>query len=93
MTEFEVSVFTDYNQFVVFDSHAEWGNDDWTDQAIEDMFIQGGGVHCRRHEAQVPCSRRSATCRRRPAGRTQHGTLSIPSGVLEVSGVTERRVG
>ena len=44
MTEAKYNLFTDYNQFIVFDSRAQWGNDLWTDQELEDMFIQGDGT-------------------------------------------------
>ena len=93
MTEFRFNVFTDYNQFVVFDSHAEWGNDDWTDQAIEDMFMQGEGYIAvgtkRRFHAPVTVHVADGDLPGIKADRAQHGILSIPSGVLEVSGVTD----
>ena len=93
MTEAKYNLFTDYNQFIVFDSRAQWGNDLWTDQELEDMFIQGDGYITvgtkRRFYAPVIVRVLEGDAPDVKADKTQRGTLSIPSGVLEVSGVTD----
>ena len=93
MTEAEYNLFTDYNQFIVFDSRAQWGSDLWTDQELEDMFIQGDGYIAvgtkRRFYASVTVRVLEGDAPAVNADRTQRGTLSVPSGVLEVSGVTD----
>jgi hypothetical protein len=94
MTEAEYNLFTDYNQFVVFDSsRANWGNDLWTDQELEAMFIQGDGYITvgtrRRFSAPVTVRVLEGDAPAVKADKTQRGTLSIPSGVLEVSGVSD----
>lgn len=93
MTEAEYNLFTDYNQFIVFDSRAQWGNDLWTDQELEDMFIQGDGYITvgtkRRFYAPVIVRVLEGDAPDVKADKTQRGSLSVPSGVLEVSGVTD----
>ena len=43
--EAEFNISTDFSQFIVFDSTAEWGDlyERWTDETIETMFVQGDG--------------------------------------------------
>lgn len=43
--EVEFNVFTDFNQFVISDSVADWGDlyERWTDETIQSMFVQGDG--------------------------------------------------
>lgn len=93
VTEADYNLFTDFNQFVVFDSRAQWGNDPWTDQAIGNMFMQGNGYIAvgtkRRFYAPVTVRVLDGDAPELNADRTQRGTLSVPSGQLEISGVTD----
>ena len=43
--EVEFDVFTDFKQFVVFDSAADWSDlyEKWTDETVQSMFVQGVG--------------------------------------------------
>jgi hypothetical protein len=94
--EAEFNISTDFNQFVVFDSAADWDDlyEKWTDDTIESMFVQGNGYIAigtmRAYEAPVLI--RFESDRPVPAGsidKTAHGVLDVPSGALEVSGITD----
>lgn len=82
LKEAEYNLFTDYNQFVVFDSLAEWGNDLWTDQELEDMFIQGDGYITvgtkRRFYASVTVRVLEGDAPTVKADKTQRGSLFHP---------------
>lgn len=93
--EVEFNIFTDFNQFIVFDSRADWGDlyEKWTDETIRAMFVQGDGYIAvgtmRRFEAPVVVRLADSIQPAENADKTQQGMLSIPSGVLEVAGITD----
>lgn len=81
---------------MVFDSAADWDDlyEKWTDETSESMFVQGNGYIAigtmRAYEAPVLI--RFESDRPVPAGsidKTAHGVLDVPSGALEVSGITD----
>ena len=87
--EVDLKVFTDFKQFVVFDSAAACGDpyERWTDETIQSMFVQGDGCVAVgtmrvfdapvvvRMEIEAPLIGRD---------RTAHGVLSVQSGILGV---------
>lgn len=93
--EVEFNIFTDFNQFVVFDSAADWGDlyEKWTDETVQSMFIQGDGYIAvgtmRAFYAPVVVRLASDHPLAIRADKTAHGILAVPSGTLEVSGVTD----
>ena len=90
----EFNVFTDFKQFVVFDSAADWGDlyERWTDETIQSMFVQGDGYMAvgtmRAFDAPVVV-RMEIEAPLIGSDRTAHGVLSVQSGILGVSGVTD----
>ena len=92
----EFNIFTDFNQFIVFDSTADLGDlyEKWTDETVESMFVQGDryiAVGTMRN-LYAPVLIRFESDRPVPAGsigKTAHGVLNVPSGILEVSGPTD----
>jgi hypothetical protein len=92
----EFNIFTDFNQFIVFDSTADLGDlyQKWTDETVESMFVQGDGYIAvgTMRNLYAPVIIRFESDRPVPAGRiskTAHGVLDVPSGILEVSGSTD----
>ena len=91
----EFNIFTDFNQFIVVDSTADFGDlyEKWTDETVESMFVQGDryiAVGTMRN-LYAPVLIRFESDRPVPAGsigKTAHGVLNVPSGILEVSGPT-----
>lgn len=90
----EFNVFTDYNQFAVFDPTADFEDlwEKWTDDTIESMFVQGDRYIAvgtmRNFYAPVLIrvdSERSFT----GSDKIATGILDVPSAVLEVSGPTD----
>jgi hypothetical protein len=94
--EAEFNIFTDFNQFIVFDSTADLGDlyEKWTDETVESMFVQGDGYIAigTMRNLHAPVLIRFESDRPVPAGsidKTAHGVLDVPSGILEVSGSTD----
>ena len=94
--EAEFNIFTDFNQFIVFDSTADFGDlyEKWTDETVESMFVQGDGYIAigTMRNLHAPVLIRFESDRPVPAGsidKTAHGVLDVPSGILEVSGSTD----
>lgn len=94
--EAEFNIFTDFNQFIVFDSTAGFADlyEKWTDETVESMFVQGDGYIAigTMRNLYAPVLIRFESARPVPAGRvdkTAHGVLDVSSGLLEVSGSTD----
>lgn len=93
--EAEFNIFTDFNQFIVFDSAADFDDlyEKWTDETIESMFVQGDGYMAigTMRNLYAPVLIRLESDRTVPGSvdKTAHGVLDVPSGVLEVSGPTD----
>ena len=94
--EAEFNIFTDFNQFIVIDSTADWDDlyEKWTDETVESMFVQGDGYIAvgTMRNLYAPVLIRFDSDRPLPPGsldKTAHGVLSVPSGVLRVSGITD----
>jgi len=93
--EAEFNISTDFNQFIVFDSTADWDDlyEKWTDETIESMFVQGDGYIAigtkRAYEAPVVIRFESDRPVPGSVDKTAHGVLDVPSGALEVSGITD----
>jgi hypothetical protein len=85
-----------FNQFIVFDSTADFGDlyEKWTNETVESMFVQGDvyiAIGTMRN-LHAPVLIRLESDRPVPAGsidETAHGVLDVPSGILEVSGSTD----
>ena len=95
--EAEFNIFTDFNQFTVADSTADFEDlwEKWTDETIESMFVQGDhyiAVGTMRN-LDAPVLIRVDSDRPLPSGsrvdKTAEGILDVPSGLLEVSGPTD----
>lgn len=93
--EAEFNVFTDYNQFTVSDSTADfeylWA--EWTAETIESMFVQGDRYIAvgtmRNMHAPVLVRLDSERSFTGSIDRVMTGTLEVRSGVVEVSGPTD----
>lgn len=91
------SLFTDFNQFIVFDADADWDDLDerWTDDALEDMYAVGPGyvgvgtARAFRAPVTVRLEGESLEEPSMKPDRTVTLPLAIPSGTLVVSGVTD----
>ena len=95
--EADFNIFTDFNQFTVADSTADFEDlwEKWTDETIESMFVQGDryiAVGTMRN-LDAPVLIRVDSDRPLPSGsrvdKTAEGILDVPSGLLEVSGPTD----
>ena len=95
--EADFNIFTDFNQFTVADSTADFEDlwEKWTDETIESMFVQGDryiAVGTMRN-LDAPVLIRVDSDRPLPSGsrvdKTAEGILIVPSGLLEVSGPTD----
>lgn len=95
--EADFNIFTDFNQFTVADSTADFEDlwEKWTDETIESMFVQGDryiAVGTMRN-LDAPVLIRIDSDRPLPSGsrvdKTAEGILIVPSGLLEVSGPTD----
>lgn len=94
--EAEFNVFTDFNQFIVFDSTADFEDlhEKRTDETVASMFVQGDryiAIGSMRN-LYAPVLIRLGNDYPEPSGSvdiTAHGVLDVPSGVLEVSGSTD----
>lgn len=94
--EAEFNIFTDFNQFTVADSTADFEDlwEKWTDETIESMFVQGDGYIAigTMRNFDAPVLVRIDSDRPLPTGsvdKTAEGILEVPSGLLEVSGPTD----
>ena len=96
--EADFNIFTDFNQFTVADSTADFEDlwEKWTDETIESMFVQGDhyiAVGTMRN-LDAPVLIRVDSDRPLPSGsrvdKTAEGILIVPSGLLEVSGPTDK---
>ena len=96
--EADFNIFTDFNQFTVADSTADFEDlwEKWTDETIESMFVQGDhyiAVGTMRN-LDAPVLIRVDSDRPLPSGsrvdKTAEGILDVPSGLLEVSGPTDK---
>ena len=91
----EFNLFTDFNSVLVFDPTANFENlwADWTDEAIESMFVQGDRYIAvgtmRNMYAPVLIRLDSEHSFTGSVDRVMTGTLEVPSGVVEVSGPTD----
>ena len=91
----EFNVFTDYNQFAVFDPTADFNDlyQKWTDETVESMFVQGDRYIAvgtmRNFYAPVLIRLNSEHSFTGSVDETATGFLDVPSGVLEVSGPTD----
>jgi hypothetical protein len=91
----EFNVFTDYNQFTVSDSTADFSDlwEKWTDETIESMFVQGDRYiavgTARNFDAPVLIRLGSERSFTGSVDKVMTGTLEVPSGVVEVSGPTD----
>ena len=81
---------------MVFDSAADWDDlyEKWTDETSESMFVQGNGYIAigtmRAYEAPVLIRfEGDRPVPRRQHRQNPHGVLDVPSGALEVSGITD----
>lgn len=97
MSERSFNIFADYFQFLVRDARADWEDlaDQWTPEAVRNMFVQGDGyigvgtvrnMHVplivRTSEVEPPADQRDWD-------RIVHGSLSVPSGEIDITGVTD----
>ncbi|MDQ4504319.1 hypothetical protein [Sinomonas sp. ASV322] len=93
--EFEFNVDTDFKQFLVFDSLADWGDlyEKWTPETIEEMFVQGDGYIAvgtmRAFHVPVVIRLGGGEPLLGRSDRTSRGVLAVPSGTLVVSGVSD----
>jgi hypothetical protein len=93
--EAEFNVFTDFNQFIVFDPTANFEDlyEKWTDETVESMFVQGdryiavGTV--RNFYAPVLIRMDSDRSLHGSVDKTMQGILEVPSGQVQVSGPTD----
>lgn len=93
--EAEFNLSTDYNQFTVSDSTADFADlwEKWTDKTIRSMFVQGDRYiavgTARNFDAPVLIRLDSERSFTGSVDRVMTGTLEVPSGVVEVSGPTD----
>lgn len=91
----EFNVFTDFNQFIVFDPTADFEDlwEKWTDETIESMFVQGDRYIAvgtmRNFYAPVLIRLDSERLFTGSVDKVATGILDVPSGVLKVSGPTD----
>jgi hypothetical protein len=93
-------LMADFHQFVVHDSNGDWSDlpDRWTEETVEAMFVQGEDyiavgtardmkvpVTIRVHPAEPPIERADHD-------RVAAGKLSVPSGVVVVTGITDNEL-
>lgn len=91
----EFNVFTDYNQFTVSDSTADFEDlwEKWNDKTVKSMFVQGDRYIAvgtmRNFEAPVLIRLDSERSFTGSVDKIATGILDVPSGLLEVSGPTD----
>ncbi|GAB5080340.1 hypothetical protein [Arthrobacter sp. AD-310] len=93
--EAEFNIFTDFNQFLVFDATASFEDlgERWTDETVRSMFVQGEryiAVGTMRN-FYAPVLVRMDSERSLPGSvdKRAQGILDVPSGVVQVSGPTD----
>jgi hypothetical protein len=93
--EVEFNVFTDFNQFIVFDPTANFEDlyEKWTDETVESMFVEGDRYIAvgtmRNFYAPVLIRMESDRSLQGSVDKTAQGILEVPSGVVKVSGPTD----
>jgi len=95
--ERDFDVFADFHQFLVRDRDANWDDlpDRWTEDALNAMFVQGGGyiAVATARDMPVPVSIRVLSEEPPPNSvawdLVVSGRLPLPSGVMVISGDTD----
>lgn len=95
--KYAFDVFADYNQFLVLDKGADWGDlaSRWTDSSVEEMFVQGdryiavGTARPAEVPVEVRVERAEPELVDRTYDRMATGTLKLLSGQLVVMGTTD----
>lgn len=91
----EFNVFTDFNQFIVFDPTADFEDlyEKWTDETVKSMFVQGDRYIAvgtmRNFYAPVLIRLDSERSLQGTVDKTAQGLLDLPSGQVQVSGPTD----